>query len=110
MWVIAGVLLGLVVLASLVGFHAGPHAHAAAGVFGALAAGWLVLMVVEGRSLPVLLALLSAGGACPGRRGSGVRLEVWGEETGRELGDGPDPQLGASQQTPTNLDSERHPS
>jgi membrane-bound serine protease (ClpP class) len=176
MWVIAGVLLGLVVLASLVGFHAGPHAHAAAGVFGALAAGWLVLMVVEGRSLPVLLALLSAdvvvsagvgvlawkglttrGLRVPGHHfvspvgaegvavtalhpegivrvhgetwsalslngsvragapvqvvgGSGVRLEVWGEEAGRELGDGPDPKLGASQQTPTNLDSERHPS
>jgi len=27
MWVIAGVLLGLLVLASLVGFHTGPHAH-----------------------------------------------------------------------------------
>ena len=35
MWVIAGVLLGLVVLASLIGFHVGPHAHVAAGVFGA---------------------------------------------------------------------------
>ena len=34
MWVIAGVLLGLVVLASLIGFHVGPHAHVAAGVLG----------------------------------------------------------------------------
>lgn len=60
MWVIAGVLLGLVVLASLVGFHSGPHAHVVAGVVGVLAAAWLVLMAVEGRSAPVLWALLSA--------------------------------------------------
>ena len=60
MWVIAGVLLGLVVLASLVGFHSGPHTHAAAGVLGALAAVWLVVMLAEGRSAPALWALLSA--------------------------------------------------
>jgi membrane-bound ClpP family serine protease len=60
MWVIAGVLLGLVVLASLIGFHVGPHAHVAAGVFGVLAAAWLVVMAVDGRSAPVLWALLSA--------------------------------------------------
>jgi|SRR5271165_4557843 len=60
MWVIAGVLLGLVVLASLIGFHVGPHAHAAAGVFGLLAAAWLVVMAVNGHSAPVLWALLSA--------------------------------------------------
>jgi len=60
MWVIAGVLLGLVVLASLIGFHVGPHAHVAAGIFGVLAALWLVVMAVDGRSAPVLWALLSA--------------------------------------------------
>ncbi len=60
MWVIAGVLLGLVVLASLIGFHVGPHAHVAAGVLGVLAAAWLVVMAVDGRSAPVLWALLSA--------------------------------------------------
>jgi len=60
MWVVAGVLLGLVVLASLVGFHSGPHAHVAAGVIGALAAVWLVWMVLDGRSAPVLWALLGA--------------------------------------------------
>ncbi|MGD0083174.1 MAG: NfeD family protein [Acidimicrobiales bacterium] len=60
MWVIAGVLLGLVVLASLVGFHSGPHAHVVAGVIGVLAAAWLVFMAVDGRSAPVLWALLSA--------------------------------------------------
>ena len=60
MWVIAGVLFGIVVLASLIGFHVGPHAHVAAGIFGVLAAAWLVVMAVDGRSAPVLWALLSA--------------------------------------------------
>jgi membrane-bound ClpP family serine protease len=60
MWVIAGVLVGLVVLTSLIGFHVGPHAHVAAGVFGVLAAAWLVVMAVDGRSAPVLWALLTA--------------------------------------------------
>lgn len=60
MWVIAGVLLGLVVFASVLGFHVGPHAHVAAGVLGLLAALWLVAMAVDGRSAPVLWALLSA--------------------------------------------------
>ena len=60
MWVIAGVLLGLVVLASLIGFHVGPHAHLAAGVLGALAALWLIVMAFDGRSAPVLWALLCA--------------------------------------------------
>ena len=60
MWVIAGVLFGIVVLASLIGFHVGPHAHLAAGIFGVLTAAWLVVMAVNGRSAPVLWALLSA--------------------------------------------------
>ena len=60
MWVIAGILLGLVVLASLIGFHVGPHAHVAAGVLGAVAAIWLIVMVLDGRSAPLLWALLGA--------------------------------------------------
>ena len=60
MWVIAGVLLGLVVLAFLVGFHLGPHAHLAAGILGILAALWLVVMALDGRTAPVLWALLGA--------------------------------------------------
>lgn len=60
MWIVAGVLLGLVVLAAVVGFHTGPHAHAAAGVIGLVAAGWLVFMAVQGRTAPVLWALLTA--------------------------------------------------
>jgi membrane-bound ClpP family serine protease len=59
-WIVAGVLLGMVALTSLVGFHSGPHAHVAAGVIGLLVAAWLVFMAVDGRSAPVLWALLSA--------------------------------------------------
>jgi len=59
MWVIAGVLLGLVVLAAILGFHAGPHVHLAAGLLGVVAAVWLVVMVVTGRSVAVLSFLLA---------------------------------------------------
>ncbi|MFZ0170159.1 MAG: NfeD family protein [Acidimicrobiales bacterium] len=79
MWVIAGVLLGLVVLASLVGFHAGPHAHVVAGAIGALAAAWLVLMAVDGRSAPVLWALLSADVVVS----AGVGVMAWKGISGR---------------------------
>jgi membrane-bound ClpP family serine protease len=60
MWVVAGVLLGLVILSSLTGFHTGPHAHVVAGVAGVLAAAWIVFMLADGRSGPLLWALLGA--------------------------------------------------
>jgi membrane-bound ClpP family serine protease len=60
MWITAGILLGLVVLVSFAGFHSGPHAHVAAGVIGAVAAGWLVAMALGGRSAPLLWVLLGA--------------------------------------------------
>jgi membrane-bound ClpP family serine protease len=60
MWFVAGLLLGLVVLTALAGLHAGPHAHAVAVAIGGLAAAWLVLMAVDGRSSSVLWLLLSA--------------------------------------------------
>jgi membrane-bound ClpP family serine protease len=60
MWITAGVLLGLVVVTSLVGFHTGPHTHVAAGVIGVLAGGWLVYMASNGRSAPLLWVLFSA--------------------------------------------------
>lgn len=60
MWIIAGILLGLVVLASLIGFHSGPHAHVVAGAIGLLGAAWLVWLAVDGRSAPVVWALFSA--------------------------------------------------
>jgi membrane-bound ClpP family serine protease len=50
MWVFAGILLGLVLLASLIGFHAGPHAHLVAGVLGILAATVLLIMAIEGNA------------------------------------------------------------
>jgi membrane-bound ClpP family serine protease len=58
MWIIAGFLLGLVCLASVIGFHVGPHTHVAAGVLGALAAGWLTYMMVARGPGPVLWSLL----------------------------------------------------
>ena len=60
MWAVAGILLGLVVIAALLGFHAGPHVHVTAGVLGLLAAAWLVAIAVGGSSWPGLWVLLSA--------------------------------------------------
>lgn len=73
MWIVAGILLGVVVLAALIGFHSGPHAHAAAGVAGALAAIWLVLMAINGRSSSVLWALLAADLVVSG----GIGVMAW---------------------------------
>lgn len=60
MWVVAGVLLGVVVLAALAGFHAGPHAHAVSAVAGGAAAVWLVVMALTGDARPLLYVLLGA--------------------------------------------------
>jgi membrane-bound ClpP family serine protease len=60
MWVITGVLLGSVVLASVIGFHVGPHAHVVAGAFGVLAAVLLVILALTG-SGSALLWVLFAG-------------------------------------------------
>jgi len=57
-WVVVGGLLGLMVLLSVLGFHAGPHAHLVAAVLGIVLSGWLLVMVVEGRSTSVLLVLV----------------------------------------------------
>jgi membrane-bound ClpP family serine protease len=78
-WVIAGVLLGLLVLTSLVGFHSGPHAHMAAGVIGVIVAAWLVVMAVDGRSAPVLWALLSADLVAS----AGLGVMAWNGLSGR---------------------------
>lgn len=82
MWVVAGILLGLVVLGGLVGFHSGPHVHAAAGAVGVVAAAWLLVMAAEGRSAPVLWVLLGADLALSGGLGvmawSGLRHRVAG--------------------------------
>ena len=60
MWVVAGVLLGLLVVALAAGFHTGPHTHLGAVVLGVLAGVWLVVMILQGGSLATLLALLVA--------------------------------------------------
>lgn len=60
MWIVAGTLLGLVLLCTLVGFHAGPHGHVAAAALGILAAVWLVVMAATGHGAPLLWTLLSA--------------------------------------------------
>jgi len=58
--VIAGALLGLVLLGTLVGFHTGPHTHLAAGALGLLAAGAVAALAV-GSSSPGGLWVLFAG-------------------------------------------------
>ncbi|HVC24184.1 MAG TPA: NfeD family protein [Acidimicrobiales bacterium] len=73
MWVVAGVLLGVVVLAALVGLHTGPHAHVAAAVAGVLAAAWLAYMLVDGAARPLLAALLAADVVVSG----GVGVAAW---------------------------------
>ncbi len=79
MWVIAGILIGLVILSSLAGFHAGPHAHAVAAVAGVLAAAWFVVMLIDGRSAPVVGALLGADLVLA----AGVGITAWKALTGR---------------------------
>jgi membrane-bound ClpP family serine protease len=60
MWVVAGILLGAVVLGTAAGFHVGPHAHFAASALGVVAAVWLVIMAALGYSAPLLYVLLAA--------------------------------------------------
>ena len=60
MWVITGVLLGLVVLGTLIGLHSGPHGHIAAGVLGLVVGVFLLVLSIE-RSASTLLYVLIAG-------------------------------------------------
>ncbi|MGO9558794.1 MAG: NfeD family protein [Acidimicrobiales bacterium] len=60
MWIVAGILLGIVVLSVLAGFHVGPHAHVFATVAGVIAAVWLLVMAGLGDSRPLLYVLLGA--------------------------------------------------
>jgi hypothetical protein len=61
MWILAGVLLGLLCLAAVVGLHSGPYARLAAWFLGAVGAEWLVFMIVVGGPGPVRWSLLGAG-------------------------------------------------
>ncbi|MBO0731422.1 MAG: NfeD family protein [Acidimicrobiaceae bacterium] len=60
MGVLAGVLLGLVALVTLVGFHTGPHTHLAAGVLGAVAAAAVAALALESSSPGGLWVLFAA--------------------------------------------------
>jgi membrane-bound ClpP family serine protease len=60
MWFVADFLLAFVVIASLVGFHIGPHSHAAAGIAGIVAAIWLLTMAATGQAAPLLWVALGA--------------------------------------------------
>ncbi|MGO9198257.1 MAG: NfeD family protein [Acidimicrobiales bacterium] len=60
MWIVAGILLGIVVLGVIAGFHVGPHAHLFASVAGVVAAAWLLVMAFLGESRPLLYVLLGA--------------------------------------------------
>jgi membrane-bound ClpP family serine protease len=60
MWIVAGVLLTLVVLTALSGFHVGPHAHAVSGALAVVTAVWLLVMAATGHAVPALWALLTA--------------------------------------------------
>lgn len=60
MWIVAGVLLGSMVLAALASLHVGPHGHGVAALLGVLAAVWLLVMVGLGLGRPLLFALLGA--------------------------------------------------
>jgi len=70
MWAGAGVLLGLMVVASVLGFHVGPHGHLAAFGLGTVAAIWLLVMAATGQSAPLLWVLLGADVAISGGLGA----------------------------------------
>jgi membrane-bound ClpP family serine protease len=60
MWIVAGVLLTLVVLTALGGFHVGPHAHGVSGALAVVTAVWLLVMAATGHAVPALWGLLTA--------------------------------------------------
>ncbi len=60
MWFLAGALLGVVGLASILGFHLGHHAHAIAAIAGVAAAGVLIGIIGTGNTGGLVLTLLSA--------------------------------------------------
>jgi membrane-bound ClpP family serine protease len=72
MWVVAGILLAIVVLGILAGFHFGPHAHVPAAIAGVLAAAWLISMALLGDAKPLLYMLLGADVAITGLLGVGA--------------------------------------
>jgi membrane-bound ClpP family serine protease len=80
MWLVAEFLLGFVVLATLAGFHVGPHSHLAAGVMGVIAAIWLLIMAATGQAAPLLWIVLGADVAVSGAVGT---MALHGIQTSR---------------------------
>jgi membrane-bound ClpP family serine protease len=80
MWIGVGILLGLVVVATVLGFHFGPHGHVAGVVLGAVSAIWLLVMATTGQARPILWVLLGADVAISGGLGAlawnGLRYAV----------------------------------
>jgi membrane protein implicated in regulation of membrane protease activity len=66
MWAIAGVLLGMLIVTTIAGFHFGPHAHAAATLVGAVTAVFLVTLAFTGHARPLLFVVLGADVAVTG--------------------------------------------
>jgi membrane-bound ClpP family serine protease len=60
MWIVTGLLLGMVCLATAIGFHTGPHTHSVAVALGALGAGWIGYVLASGGTGPVVWSLLGA--------------------------------------------------
>lgn len=60
MWFLAGALLGVVGLASILGFHIGHHAHAIGAAAGVAAAGVLLGIIASGNTGGLVFALLAA--------------------------------------------------
>lgn len=58
MWIAAGLLLGAVVIAVVLGSHAGPHLHVAAAAFALGAAVVLVLLALHGPSKTMAWTLI----------------------------------------------------
>jgi membrane-bound serine protease (ClpP class) len=85
MWAGVGVLLGLVVVASVLGFHVGPHGHIVGAGLGIAAAIWLIVMAATGQSAPLLWILLGADVALSG----GLAAIAWRGLRSAELHVGP---------------------
>ncbi len=78
MWVVVGVLLGLALLAYLLGFHAGPHSHLIGSVLGVAAAVVLAVMAIGSYSAQLAWMLfsidvvLALGALVAGSKGFGL--------------------------------------
>jgi membrane-bound serine protease (ClpP class) len=85
MWAGVGVLLGLVVVASVLGFHVGPHGHLVGAGLGLAAAIWLIVMAATGQSAPLLWVLFGADVAISG----GLTAIAWRGLRSEQLNAGP---------------------